>query len=120
MFLFLVYGAVTIHTIKVAHDNHVCLLHELILVIGGLYVSVIEKNKFQTKQKNALRNRTESVIHASVPCFPDVCSFLANDLRDWIDHAQLPGVMCLWPVVCTYWLCIWITVFCLKFIYLFI
>ena len=77
--------------------------------------SIIEKHKFQTKQNKALHNRTASAIHASVPCFPDVRSLLASDIRNWIDRVYLLR-FCACIKLCTCICCIQISVFCLKFI----
>ena len=67
--------------------------------------TIIDKNKFQTKQNKALHNRTLSAIHVKVPRFPEVHGLLASDIRDWIDHVQLPPVLCLCQVLGTYRLC---------------
>ena len=55
-----------------------------------LVYTIIEKNKLQTKQNKALRNRTAPAIHSSVPCFHGAWGLLAS-IPDCIDHAQLLG-----------------------------
>ena len=50
-------------------------------------LTIIEKNKFQTKQNKALRNRTPPAIHTNVPRFPGMRLMLASDIRDWINRA---------------------------------
>ena len=75
------------------------------------------KNKFQTKQNKALRNRTALVIHASVPRFPGVCGLLASDIRYWINRVKLHGACAcvkLWVRIG----CGQIAVYRLKFIFL--
>ena len=72
-----------------------------------LYMLLLKKINFrQNKTKTCVTElplRSTQVYHA-FQTRGVTHGFLASDIHDWINHAQLPRVLCLCQVVGTHWL----------------